>query len=184
LPQQQASPEMSPQQKEKALRVARLAVIIVLCISPLLLVALLAIQPMRDELRKRYGFEPPEYYDKLPADTDENRAAVVKLLDERDRYEAMRREAVKPKPRPELNHGRTNSFNDFVITDPNPDPWPAHSLAYGFEYERIACHQRWGLLDRTFNLCKSVDASAIAADHYARDVENYWIAKLGATTSE
>jgi hypothetical protein len=163
---------MSPQQKEKALRVARLAVIIVLCISPLLLVALLAIQPMRDELRK------------LPADTDENRAAVVKLLDERDRYEAMRREAVKPKPRPELNHGRTNSFNDFVITDPNPDPWPAHSLAYGFEYERIACHQRWGLLDRTFNLCKSVDASAIAADHYARDVENYWIAKLGATTSE
>lgn len=139
----------------------------------------ISLQPFRDHLRKRYGFEQPEYYDTLPADTDANRVAVIKLLAERDRDEAALQEALKPKPQTESRHGRKDSFGGFIITDPPQEP--PRSLADGYEIERSLCHVQWGLLDRTLNLCQSVDRSADAAEHYARDVESYWIPRLRPT---
>jgi hypothetical protein len=60
----------------------------------------------------------------------------------------MLREAVK-KSRPEITHGRTSSFNDFVITHPEEwvALWPIYSLADVFEFERAECHRQWKVLE-------------------------------------
>lgn len=141
-----------------------------------------SIQPFRDHLRQRYGFEPPEYYDKLPADTDANRKAVTELLVERDREKAEWQKEIQPKPLPELPHGRTSdapviSCVEWGGCSSEPPERPL-SLAGGYEIKKQACHLDWGLLDRLLDLCRSVDVSAGAAEHYARDVESYWSSRL------
>jgi hypothetical protein len=137
----------------------------------------LSLQPFRDHLRKSYGFEQPEYYDALQADTDANRADVVELLAERDRRTAWLQEVSKPKPAAELSHGRIDSFREFIVPD-GPRYEPPLSLADGAEIKKDLCHSQWGWLDRYLSLCKSVDQSARAAEHYAHDVEFYWIPRL------
>jgi len=145
-------------------------------VAVLLALALaVSLGPIRNHLRERYGFKEPEYYERLPADTDANRAAVMGLLAERDQLKAATQEAITPTSPPEPSHGRTERAD--WTTDGQPFE-PPRSLADGFELKRDLCHQQWGLLDRAIDLCRSVDQSATAAEHYAHDVEGYWIPRI------
>ena len=164
--------------RENILYAAYLAACVALVVC---LVVALSLNPIRDHLREQYGLQLPEWYDEHPADDDGNRAVVAELLAETDRKKAAMQEALKPKPQPELSHGRRDSSTlilpQFWGSGPLEPPTPRR-LADRYQLRRSRCHSDYGWLDRNLDLCKDVDKSADAAVRYADDVQSYWTSKL------
>lgn len=139
------------------------------------------LQPFRDHLRASYGFEPPGYYDALPADTEANRAAVADLLERNAKQHAAIEKHVRSASAPQLPAGRSAPMNWGSFVAPEEEiaaTYQAESLADGAEYPRRGCHLDWGWLDQELGLCRSVDQAAFAAERYARDAQAYWTLRL------
>lgn len=145
------------------------------------LVAIMAIEGslplLRDWLRIEYRFEPPTYYDALPADAEANRQEVIALLAWNDKVATASKMQTQEAPQAKPDHGRTLGLpRDFPLSGQYVDP--PSSLGDGYRLERDLCHAKWGWGDRWLDLCRDVDRSADAAVHYARDVEEYWAGRL------
>jgi len=133
---------------------------------------------IRDRMRVHYRLEVPPFYDSLPADTEEHRQRVIKLLEANDQLKADMNKALAPAPTTAPAHGRTLTGKFGIIPDGGEPLYRPYRLSDGPDFFRRACHSEWGWGDGWLDLCRDVDRSVAAAIHYEDDVETYWTIRL------